>query len=459
MATEAPDDQPVIHAATTKDGKSARSGFGWDALSVALSRFFQKGTYFITSIILARLLGPEGRGLVSALLVPSQLAQNFSEMGIRQSTAYHLGRGIFPLERLLPTLLMLVPIATGFAAAATLLYLDYARVAEGDWTLRLLAIAAIPTSLTSSYASGVFLGRQRIAAFRKTSWRPALVRMLLIILLGWGIGMGVDGVMLANLGASCMGAGYALILLRKEGKLRLGFDREVATKLQRRGLSYAASLFMLMLNYKIMILLLTRFSTLSEVGIYAQATVVAELVWEIPTAVSALLLSRSVNAKEQKAFSVKVLVLARMSFLIAVVASIGIAIGSWLIFPIMFGRSFAGSAAICNALLPGVVAFIFFKVLNSDLAGRGKPWASMLVMSPVLVCNVLLGWWAITHYGAFGAAVASSATYVLATLLYTFLYAKMTGFSVIEMLRYRRTDFALFWSKLPFAPKLGKRRD
>ncbi len=444
-------------AGPSPQARRAPSGFGWEAITVAISRFFQKGSYFITSLILARLLGPEGRGLVAALLVPAQLAVNFSEMGIRQSTAFHLGRGIYPLERLLPTLLTLVPLAGAIAVLLALAYLDYAGVARDDWMLRALAVASIPTSLLSSYASGVFLGRQRIAAFRRTSWRPALLRLVLIIVLGWALDLGLYGVLIANLGASLLGSGYALYLLSKEGRLYLGFDREVAVRLQRRGLSYAASLFVMMLNYKIMILLLTRFATLREVGVYAQATVIAELIWEIPTAVSSLLLSRSVNAKEDKAFSTKVLVLARVSFLAATVLAIGIAIVSGFAFPLLFGKRFAESASVCNALLPGVVAFIVFKILNTNLAGQGKPWASLIIMAPVLACNIMLGWWMIRLDGVMGAALASSITYVVATILYVGLYARMTGFTVREMVAFRRSDFAALATHIPYLKRPGKR--
>ena len=52
----------------------ASGSFGWEAASVAISRLFQKSSYFITSLILSRLLGPEGRGLVIALLVPAHAA-------------------------------------------------------------------------------------------------------------------------------------------------------------------------------------------------------------------------------------------------------------------------------------------------------------------------------------------------------------------------------------------------
>lgn len=431
-------------------GKRVRSGFGWDAFTIAASRLFMRSSYFISSLIIARVLGPEGRGLVSALLVPTQLAVNLSEMGVRQSIAFHIGHDIFPLERLLPTLLSLIPIASFIAILASLLYFDFVGIGEDDPLLLALTLASIPASLGSTYASGVFLGRQNIAAFRRTSWRPALFRLVLIIVLAWALGWGVYGVLVATLGSALMGSAYALYLLRQEGKLRFGFDREVARKVQARGFDFAAALFVLMVNYKVMILLLTRYGTLTEVGLYTQAIVLAELIWELPSAVSSLLLAKGVNAKDKAAFSQKVMVLGRMSFLAALVAGGGLAIMAPVVFPLLFGSAFAESADICVVLLPGIVAFIVFKVLHMDLATRGKPWVSLIVMLPVLVFNIVLGYWMIREYGVLGAAAASSASYTLAALLYVILYSRMTGFPLREIVRYRRSDFQLLLAKLPF---------
>lgn len=447
-------DAEKVENRTADRMKMKRSGFGWEALLVTASRFFQRSTFFISSLILARVLGPEGRGLVSALMVPSQLSVSLSELGIRQSTAYHIGKDIFPLERVMPTLLMMIPIASSIAIALSLSYFAFTGIAQDDWLLQAIAVATIPLSLAVSYASGVFLGRQRMAAFRSTSWRPAAFRLLLIVMLCWVFRFGTYGALIATLAGSMLGAGYAIYLLSKEGRLRLGFDREVATKLQRRGVTYAASLIVLMLNYKIMTLLLTKFSTLAAVGLYTQATVVAELIWEIPMAMSSLVLSRGVNAKQEGEFSRKVVVLARMSFLAAVIVSCGLAVVAPFGFRLLFGREFGQSAELCVILLPGVVAFIVFKILNTDLAGRGKPWVAMLVMGPVLLTNIVLGWWMIVHYGVNGAAMASSITYIVATIGYVILYSYITKVPLLEIVRYRRSDFTFLISKLPIG-RLG----
>lgn len=431
-----------------------KSGFGLDALSVALNRFSVRGAQFVTTIIIARMLGPEGRGLVSALSVPSQLAVTLSEMGIRQSTAFYLGKKIYPVERLIPTLLAMIPIAGLFAMTLSLLYLNYADVAHGDWLLRGVAVASIPLLLIVSYSTGVFLGQQRIAEFRKANWRPALANLVLVVLLCWVFRFGVMGVMIATLAAAVLGATYALWLLRKEGPLRLGFDSEIAKALQRKGLSYALALFVVTLNYKVMILLLTRFSTLDQVGLYSQATVIAELIWEMPTAISSLLLSRGVNAQDPDAFSRKVLTLARFTFLAAIGTSIALALIAPYFFTFLYGPEFRASGTICTILLPGVVAFIVFKVLNADLASRGNPWVAMFVMLPTLLCNIGLGWYMIRQDGAIGAAWASTFSYIFAAIGYLILYSRETKIPLREMLLFRRADLDLLKRALPF----GKRK-
>lgn len=426
-----------------------RPGFGMEALGIAMSRFFVRFAGFISNLIIARLLGAEGRGLISALTTPSQVAISLSELGIRQSAAFHIGRGLIPTARLVPTLLGMVPMASAIGIGASLLYFEYAGVAQGDWLLRALAVALIPLSLTTAYCTGVFLGEQRVAEFRKTNWRPAVASLVLLLGLAWLGGLGIYGAMLAPLGGSLLGMSYALYLLRRSTPLRFGFDRAVARALQVKGFSYAISLIVLTLNYRVMILLLARFSTLDQVGLYAQAILIAELIWEIPNALSAIVLSRAVNAKDEAGFSLKVQVLARISLVVAVLVSIALAIVSPYFFPLAFGAQFAGSAAICNSLLPGVTAFIVFKILNIDLAGRGKPWLSMVITVPVFLLNLGLGWWAIQRADALGAAIVSSACYAVAAIGYLFVYARVTGFSAGEVLRYRRSDFDMLLRALP----------
>ncbi|WP_033922481.1 lipopolysaccharide biosynthesis protein [Sphingomonas sp. 37zxx] len=434
-----------------------QSSFAIDAIGMTISRIFLRLTGFISNIIIARVLGPEGRGLISALTVPSQLAINFSELGIRQSTAFHLGRGLLTTKQLVPTLLGMVPIAGGIGIGAALLYFEFAGIADQDWTARALAVAIIPIGLVSAYSTGVFLGEQRIAEYRKANWRPAVASLAVLSLLAALGLLDPRGALIAPLAGALVAASYALYLLRRSAPLRIGFDRSVARMLQTKAFSYAASLMILMLNYRIMILMLSRYSTLDQVGLFAQAILIAELIWEIPNSLSAIVLSRAVNAKDEQAFSIKVQVLARISFFVAVLISIGLGIIAPWFFPFVFGPDFAGSGIVCIALLPGIAAFILFKILNIDLAGRGKPWLSMTVMLPILALNIGAGWWAIQRADALGAALVSSLCYMVAAVGYLGVYARVTGFSVFEVMRYRRSDFDMLMRALPLQ-KLRRNR-
>lgn len=445
----AEDSSPVVGASGAASSKpvAKRSSFGWEALTIAIARVAIRATGFISSLIVARLLGAEGRGLFAALSVPAGLAVTFSELGIRQATAFFLGKKVYTVQQLLPTLMTLIPLAGVLGAAASLAYFEWAHVAENDWLARGLAVSVIPLSLAISYATGVFLGRQRIAEFRKASWRPPVVKLLaLLIVAGFflmGFPSGIHGVMIAGLAGTILGAGYALYLLRKEGPLRLGFSFKIASALQRKGASYALSLLVLMLNYKILVILLTKYATLKEVGLYSQAVLIAELLWEVPNSLSALVLSRAVNSQDERQFSLKVTALTRVSFLAATAGSIALSLVAPVAFPLLFGKDFAESATLCIYMLPGVVAFGAFKLLNLDIAGRGKPWATQVIMIPVLALNVVLGAWMVMRYGAAGAAWCSSICYIVATLAYVVLYSRITGLSLGEILLPRVNDFML----------------
>ena len=109
-----------------------------------------------------------------------------------------------------------------------------------------------------------------------------------------------------------------------------------------------------------------------------------------------------------------------------------------------------GSATILTILLPGTVAFMAFKTLHMDIAGRGRPWVSMPVVVPCMIINALLSMAIIPKYGAKGAAAMTSASYVAAALIYVVVYARITGRSVMSIITYRRSDFSAALQRLPF---------
>src|SRR5690606_30071696 len=178
-----------------------------------------------------------------------------------------------------------------------------------------------------------------------------------------------------------------------------------------------------------------------ELGIYAKGAAITQYLWQIPMLLSTVVFARSAVSKDAKAFSMKVAQLLRVSFIIIGIVSVGLIFFSEWIIVGMYGESFRESTSVLNYLLPGVLILTIFKVMNMDLAGKGKPWVSMQAMIPALVINIVMNIILIPNMGADGAAISSTVSYGIAGLLFLFFYSKAVNLPIKEILKYKKTDF------------------
>lgn len=441
--------------------RAAKRSFGFDALIVAFSRVMTRGSTFLTGVVIARVLGAEGRGLLAALTVPTAITTAMAELGVRESAAYHIGRKIFTPRQVAGTLLTALPLAAAISVAASLLYFQFTGISPGDWVTRLLAVALIPFALGIAYVSGILLGTNNIALFARANWVPSVIGLATVCVVTWGFGGGVRGALLGTAMGTCFGFFYALHVMARDVPIRLGIDIPVLKSVQRLGLTYAAASLALLLNFKIMILLLTQMAPLAQVGIYAQAAAIAEMLWEVPMMVSSLLFSRSASASRREEMSRKILTFARLAFLFVVGIATVIGLLSRWIFQFVYGREFVASAPVCVALLPGVVAFVVYRIIQTDMHGRGLARYSVLVIVPMLTLNLVLGYLMIGRYGAMGAAIASSMTYIIGTIAYVVIYSRLFGVTLTQILQYTKEDFDVLTNALPkrFRKMMIRKRD
>ena len=288
----------------------------------------------------------------------------------------------------------------------------------------MLALATIPTGLINTYAQGIFLGKEQIKQFSFTSWLPSLIRLVGILVLVGAAGLYVTGALVAGIIASATLAFYSLWLISRHASLRIRFVPEIAWQMLSLGIVYAAALFVLGLNYKVDIVILQHLRSNAEVGQYTQGVSLAELLWQLPTVLSAVLFSKGANAKDPRAFSRNVAKLMRVTLVVAALGSLALFAVVGYFIPLVYGEDFTPSILITRLLLPGIVAFTVYKVLNMDLAGKGRPWLSLYVAAPAVVLNIALNLLLIPRYGANGAALASTMSYTLSALAFMVVYAR-----------------------------------
>lgn len=412
-----------------------------DLLGVGFSKILIIVFSLITSIIIARTLGPENNGIIATLLVYPSIFMTIGSLGIRQSTAYFLGKKIFSEDQIKTAITQIWFFSSIFSVVVCFFLIHYFSKSGDNLVWVILALIPVPFSLFNTYNSGIFLGKNEIGMFNKINWIPPFIILLLTMLFVLWLSLDIAGYMIAMIG----GPVFIFILLLFKNKFinafSLKFELAIIKKMLGLGLVYAFSLLIIDLNYKIDIILLDHYSVPFETGIYSKGSAIIQYLWQIPMLLSTIVFARSAVSKNDELFSLKVAHLLRLSLLAIGLGSIILYIFSKLIIVGMFGEEFTRSTNVLNILLPGVLLLTFFKVMNMDLAGKGKPWVAVKAMAPALIVNIILNVLWIPDYGADGASLASTVSYSIAALLFLHFYSKETSIPIKQILYYQKADF------------------
>ncbi|WP_083914669.1 flippase [Alkalispirochaeta alkalica] len=423
--------------------KTVRRSFFKDALSIFTSKIAVLLISFVNGVLLARLLGPEGKGVVAAILVYPGLLISLFELGIRQSVIYHIGRDDFDRNTVIGAIVWLF-VMTSLIGSSVTFFLLLPRIGVYPTLAIFFAISLVPLRLVKSYAGGIMVGAQQFSSFSRILWIPPFISLIGTLMLVWYLGTGVVGAIAATFSGALIVAIYALVIAGRSVGASFRFSTPVAIRLFRMGILYAVSLFVINLNYRIDIIFLEHLTDTAEVGYYSLGVRFAELVWQVPSAVGVVVFARSAAAKGSQVFSLKVLQLFRVVLVLcSIIAALLWFTADWFI-PLIYGEAFRASSGMMKFLLPGIVFAVLYKVIHMDMAGRGKPWKAMIASIPALVVNLILNMLFIPRFGGSGAAVASSFSYAIIGVSYLFVYLDETGLKFKDVLRFRLSDFPRF---------------
>jgi O-antigen/teichoic acid export membrane protein len=177
-----------------------------------------------------------------------------------------------------------------------------------------------------------------------------------------------------------------------------------------------------------------------DLGVYSLAIGLVELLWYVPQAVSQVLLPHIADATEAEANRMTS-AFCRASVAVTALLSLTLAaLASWAI-P-RFLPAFTQAVPVIWILLPGTVVASIFKVLASDLNGRGQPLKTVFPATAALLFSALGCWWALPRYGLMGAATVTSLSYFLNAGLYLVRCARLPEMDLRSMLVLKASDLA-----------------
>lgn len=402
---------------------------------------------FLVAVLLARWLGPDGHGVVTAIFVIPTLIMTLADAGIRQSTAYFIGQNKYATETVVSNLTIIVLFTSliSIIVASGTFYFQFGS--KYGYLILVIALLTIPINLMAQYSKGVMQGKDRISNINISELIKIAAHLVGIIVFVWLLNMGIVGAILAQLLMASTFMAYSLYVVSQESKITYNFNVNVTLNLLKKGVAFAIALFLLQLNYRIDILFLETLTSSKEVGLYAVGTKIAELIWQIPSAISLVLFSKSAISKTNSDAVLRTVRLVRVVLPILFILSLLLWFMAKILVGTLFGQEFIESGIVVRYLLIGIFTMVVVKLLHADLAARGYPlfifWIALLALIINIISNLLL----IPKYGMYGAAIGSTISYSIAGLTITIAYARKEKIWISEMLILKNSDLKILESK------------
>lgn len=356
------------------------SKFLTDAGSLSTSKIFLLIIEFSIGILVARLLGPEGKGIVTTALVIPGIVLSFTDLGLRQATTYFLGKKIYDDQQIISTVTFSIIFTSILGIACTLVvYIISGLPSRYGWPVILIPLGMIPTSLALSFTNGILMAKRDIKIVSVLNVIPNVIYVVWILFLLIFHGMRVELVLLGYVGSKVIAAVYILSFIRKYGSLKPVYLKDILCNMLKKGVIFAVALFVISLNYSVDIIILEKLTNSTQVGIYSIGVSIANMIWLVPNAIHMVNFSYSANASDSMEYAKKTAFLLKLVIWASVIPLMVLFFLSPYVIPWIYGAGYTTSGLVVQAILPGVWTMLIFKILNSDLAGRGHPEAALWV--------------------------------------------------------------------------------
>ncbi|HYX76480.1 MAG TPA: oligosaccharide flippase family protein [Gaiellaceae bacterium] len=380
-------------------------------------------------LIVARELGPEGRGHVALLTAIALLLGNLATAGVQEANANFAAQE--PSTRpALATNSLLLAVALGAIAAGALAVLLWAvpdAVGE-DTSRRFLwaTVAFVPLIILEIYL--LYLA-QADYAFVVTN---ASMLLAPAVAFTGNAAFALTGALTVRNAVAVWLAGQVAattLLVWFVGRRLGGFGRP-DLGLARRSLGFGLRAYvgrvMQLGNYRLDQWLLGAISGARALGLYSVAVAWAEALWYLPTALAAVQRPDLVRSDPRTAGERAARVFRGSILVTAISGILMIALAPFLC-TVVFGEPFRDSVGQLRVLVLGAFGIVAVKLLGNALVARGRPGLQSAAVGIGFLGTVVLDVLLIPPYAGMGAAIASSAAYTAAGATMAVIFVRLLG--------------------------------
>jgi O-antigen/teichoic acid export membrane protein len=410
----------------------------WNILTTLSARVATLALALVSSIVLGRMLGPEGCGLFALVLLVPEMAKTFGLLGFEQSNAVYAGLEPERCRALVWQSAALAGVGGGVIAVACMWYFSVQApgsrtLVHGPLWIYLLPLAILPARMLADYWGAILRGMNRILLLNLVEVGTKVASLILVVVLVGGLRLSVAGAVWAdvilNVGAVALMVG---LLMHVGAWGRPSFDWAFCKRTARFALPSHCGTVLSYLNYRVDQIFIAALLPPEQLGFYVIAVAIAERLWILTGAVATALLPHLANLRERD--PVLPAVIARHVMIWTAAACLPVFLLADAAVRLLYSSAFAPAAAPLKWLLPGILTLAVGKVLVAEILVRKKVYYTLWVSVVAAVLNGAGNLVLIPRMGISGAALASSVSYSVVSCLVAWYYVRETGVSWTALL-------------------------
>lgn len=410
------------------------------------------------SMIIARVLGPQGQGIYSAAITFPNLWAGFGLIGLDAAHLYFLARDRRRLGPILTNSLLILLVASAVLLPVYLLLVEPLMGESGAIFRPYLMLSAliVPLILARLLLLSIFLGLGKIDRYNLLL---LVSQFSLLAMVAFGLLVAFNGSpgTLNDSGARFVIIAYQLSLLafivpaiiwvrrqvRAEDRAAMHASGHLFTESAVYGLKGHLGIVFTQFSYRFDTVLVLRWLGAAAQGYYSIAVLLAEKLTHITASVQFVLFPHISAVERDEADRITPLVCRHTLYWMAA-AGLALFVLSPLLIRLFYTSEYLPALAPMRALLPGIVALTFSTVLSSDFSGRNRRLLTTIAMGMGFGVNLLLDFLWIPRHGITGAAWASTVSYSSQSVLMAVLFWRITGISPFRLAVPQRGDGRLY---------------
>ncbi len=400
-------------------------------------------TTFLSGVIIARALGPAGKGTYSLVVLTYAFAVLIGNLGVPVFVASTAGKRRRTPTELLHNSIAVTVVSSVVVAVVYLVLRRWTGERAALWPFFGILAVVTPAGLLREHFDALLQGMNRIGRFSVAKVVANAVTLILLVSFVWRR-PAITTAVYCWMGGEVVSTLVALWLVLSVATPGIA----VSLPLLRQSLKFGAAVcigsLIGMASLRLDLFLVAYFLDASEVGLYSVAAVASSMIMYLPSAMAVALLPRFSSADANESYA-----LAARGCRFAVIWGVGCALflgvlGGVLISAI-YGEQFRPAATAMRILLPGTVIYGLAHITVAYYNGFvGRPFINTALAALSLVIGVALDVALIPRFGINGAAVASSVAYVLSMSVALFVFARVSGRSLLPLFAVGRQDFVEF---------------